>query len=64
MNEQTRMKIAKKNKCDPNDVNCEFCFYLDSQMPFCNYHKCSLLNFSESCYKFKHIVKSNRAIKK
>ena len=56
MNDLTKAKIAKKNKCDPDAINCKRCFYIDSRMPFCNYHKCSLINFDEACYKFK-IVK-------
>lgn len=58
MYEQTRMKLAKNNKCDPADVNCKFCFYKDSNMNYCKYHKATLLNFDEACYKFKHVIKS------
>lgn len=58
MNEQTRMMLAKKNKCDPQNVNCGFCFYKDFNMNYCKYHKATLLNFDEACYKFKHVIKS------
>lgn len=58
MNSHTREWLTKKNKCDPEDVNCQFCFYKDRNMNYCKYHKATLLNFDEACYKFKYVIKS------
>ena len=57
MNQATKEKLAKMNKCEPDQVHCDNCFYLSSLNPYCEYHKCSLLDKSQACYKFKYVRK-------
>lgn len=57
MNNPTKEKVARLNKCDPSEVHCDNCFYLSAHAPFCCYHNCSLLNKDQACYKFKKKVK-------
>ena len=57
MNQAAKEKLAKMNKCEPDQVHCDNCFYLSSLNPYCEYHKCSLLDKSQACYKFKYVRK-------
>lgn len=57
MNQPSKERIAKLNKCDPDQVRCDNCYFLDGNLPFCHYHKQSLLFKDEACYKFKKRVR-------
>lgn len=57
MNQATKEKLAKMNKCEFDQVHCDNCFFIALFNPYCEYHKCSLLDKAQACYKFKYMRK-------